>query len=41
MDHLNALGDPQTTLVDLEPASDRSRSRKRILLLYADGIVTI
>lgn len=41
MDHLNALGEPQATLVDSEPASDQSRSRKRILLLYADGIVTI
>jgi hypothetical protein len=41
MDHLNALGEPQATLVDSEPAGDQSRSRKRILLLYADGIVTI
>jgi hypothetical protein len=29
------------TLVDLEPASDPSGPRKRILLLYAGGIVTI
>ncbi len=41
MDHLNALGDPQTTLVDLEPVGDPSQRRKRILLLYGDGIVTI